>query len=382
MYIRSLDLSKIRESFFLWGPRQTGKSSLLRSTFPNAVFINLLESDQFMKYSTEPFRLREEVEGSHLSKPIIIIDEVQKVPLLLDEVHNLIEKHKIQFGLCGSSARKVKRGHANLLGGRALRFELHGLTKNELGDDFNLEKIVNHGYLPRHYLAEDPRSLLRSYVADYLKEEIAAEALVRNLPSFSRFLETASLSDTEQVNYSTMGRDVGVSPPTIASYFEILCDTLIGSFLAPFALRPKRRTSLAPKFYFFDVGVVNHLAQRGGIKKKSELFGKALENYIYHELRAAKSYLESDKNLSFWRLGSGIEVDFVIGRADVAIEVKGTDRIHSDHLKGLRAFKEEYPKVKRRILVCLEKTNRKTDDEIEILSVEAFTDTLQEILAI
>ncbi|MCX6128472.1 MAG: AAA family ATPase, partial [Proteobacteria bacterium] len=266
------------ESFFMWGPRQVGKSTLLRSLFPASHIIDLLQADSFIRYSNRPQLLREELLAMAEKPNRIVIDEIQKIPLLLDEIHFLIERHQYAFALCGSSARKLKRGHANLLGGRALRFELTGLSAAECGPEWNLEQMLNTGYLPRHYLNPDRSdAYLRSYVNDYLKEEIAAEGLVRNLPVFSEFLRMAALSDTEILNYSTIARDVGVSSPTIKEYFSILVDTLLGTELPAFIKRPKRRTKQAPKFYCDDVGSVNQLTNRTNLEPKQMAFGKAFE---------------------------------------------------------------------------------------------------------
>jgi len=362
------------ESFFLWGPRQSGKTTLLRETYPSARWIDLLKSDEFRRYLDRPELLRQELLAEPAAR--VVIDEIQKVPQLLDEVHWLIENTKTSFALCGSSARKLKRGAANLLGGRALRYELFGLTAAELGRDFDLDRVLNRGYLPRIYMAERAGRLLAAYVADYLKEEIAAEGLVRKLPTFSRFLDVAALSDTELVNASNIARDCGVSSPTVASYFEILVDTLLGRWLPAYTKRPKRRVIGAPKFFFSDVGVVNQLAKRGALARGGELYGKALENWVFHELSAAIAYRESASELSYWRLASGIEVDFVIDQIRIAIEVKASANITGDHLKGLRAIAEDHPRVERRIVVCLEPRRRKIDGDIEILPIDAF---LQEL---
>ncbi|HTL32625.1 MAG TPA: AAA family ATPase, partial [Kofleriaceae bacterium] len=214
------------ETFFLWGPRQSGKTTLLREAYPAARWVDLLKSDELRRYSDRPELLRQELEAEPAGQ--VVIDEIQKVPALLDEVHWLIENTSTRFALCGSSARKLKRGAANLLGGRALRYELFGMTASELGTDFDLDRLLNRGYLPRIYVAERAGRLLAAYVADYLKEEIAAEGLVRNLPVFSRFLDVAALSDADLVNASNIARDCGVSTPTVQSYFEILVDTLLG----------------------------------------------------------------------------------------------------------------------------------------------------------
>jgi predicted AAA+ superfamily ATPase len=376
MYKRSIDLSKIKSSFFLWGPRQAGKSSLLKASLPGAIYIDLLLSDNFIKFNQAPSRLREELLLRQDHDSWVIIDEIQKVPALLDEVHWLIENRRFKFALCGSSARKLKRGHANLLGGRALRFELFGLTAFELKKDFDLETVLNRGFLANHVLHADYRDRLRSYCNDYLKEEIFAEGLVRNLPAFSSFLHVAAFSDTEQVEYATIASDVGVSAPTIKSYFEILEDTLIGQFLHPFRKRPKRRLQTAPKFYFFDVGVVNALAKRGYVEKKSELFGKTFENWIFHELRCFKSYRSPDLDIYFWKLSNGVEVDFILNDLECAIEVKAAEKITNKHLHGLRELKTEHPKVKRRLVVCTEETPRVTEDGIEILPYREFVNQL------
>ena len=364
-----------RESFFLWGPRQTGKSSLLRSTYPDAVWYDLLETNLFLRFTERPSLLREELLA--LGKPrLVVLDEIQKVPLLLDEVHGLIERGGWVFALCGSSARKVRRGHANLLGGRAVRHELFGFVSRELGKDFELERMLNHGYLPRHYLGSSPGARLRAYVDDYLKEEIAAEGLTRSLPAFSGFLTAAALSDGELVNFSTIARDCGVSGPTVKEYFQILVDTLLGRFLPAHTARPKRRVIQSPKFYFSDVGVVNHLARRGRIRPGSELFGKAFENWVFHELSAHRSYSELHYDLSYWRLSGGTEVDFVMNDMEIAVEAKSTARVTADHLKGLRELAADHPRVKRRCLVCLEERARLTEDKIEILPYATFAERL------
>jgi predicted AAA+ superfamily ATPase len=311
---------------------------------------------------------------------LIIIDEIQKVPALLDEVHWLIENARASFILCGSSARKLKRGHANLLGGRALRFELLGLTAKELQQDFDLERLLNRGTIPSIYADDAHSAYLRSYCADYLREEIAAEGLVRNLPAFTRFLEVAAIGDTEQTNYATIARDIGLSAPTVKSYYEILEDTLILKILPSYRLRPKRRIDLSSKAYFFDVGVVNHLNKRGYLRPGSELFGKAFENWVHHELRCYRNYFEPDLSLAFWRLSTGLEVDFIINQMEIAIEAKSTAKVTSDHLKGLREIKVEHPKIKRRIVVCLESKRRITEDGIEIVPYREWAFGLDEFL--
>lgn len=359
-----------RETFFLWGPRQAGKSTLLKERYPDAFWVDLLKSDVFRRYATRPEQLREELEQN--GARFVVVDEVQKVPDLLEEIHWLYENRSIRFALCGSSARKLKRGHANLLGGRALRFELLGLSAKELDTSFDLIRMLNHGTLPRIYLSERPRGLLNAYVSDYLKEEVMAEGLVRRLPPFSSFLHAAALTDTEQVNYTSIARELGVSRETVRGYFEILSDTLIARMLPPYRKRPKRRLSVADKFYFHDVGVVNFLARRGVLEPGSELFGKAFENWVFHELCCYNSYHERFAEFSFWRLSSGVEVDFVVNDLECAIECKAGSNIQFGHLKGLKEIAEEHPEVGRRILVSNDPVSRKTQNGIEILSVSDF----------
>jgi predicted AAA+ superfamily ATPase len=376
MLKRALSLpANPRENMFLWGPRQTGKTSLLRETYPDSIWYDLLKTDLFVRFHTKPELLREEL-LTWDTPQIVVIDEVQKVPILLDEVHWLIENTAHHFVLCGSSARKVRRGHANLLGGRAVRYELFGLVSKELGQEFDIVRMVNHGYLPRHYLSEHPERLIRSYVQDYLKEEIAAEGLVRQLPAFADFLNAAALSDGELVNFTTIARDCGVSSPSIKGYFQILEDTLLGSFLQAYTKRPKRRVIQSPKFYFSDVGVVNHLAKRGVMQPASELFGKAFENWVHHELKAYQSYSGKHKEVRYWRLASGIEVDFVVGDMECAIEAKAATRPNPDHLRGLRQIGVDHKSLRRRILVNMEARARRTEDGIDILPAKTFAQRL------
>lgn len=376
MFRRALALpQRPRDSFFLWGPRQTGKSTLLRAAYPGAIWIDLLKTDELVRYLQRPALLREELEAD-ATRRVVVLDEIQKVPGLLDEVHWLIENRGRVFALCGSSARKVRRTHANLLGGRAVRRELLGLVSTEIGSEFELARALNHGFLPRHYLADDAGDRIRAYVSDYLREEIAQEGLVRNLPAFSRFLSAAALSEGSIVNFANIARECAVSAPTVREYFQILTDTLLGRFLAAWTRRPKRRTIQAPKFYFADVGVVNALARRGRLEPGSELFGRAFESWIHHELQAHSCYRRPGRELAYWRLASGIEVDFILGDMELAVEAKASARITSDHMKGLRALAADHPGVLRRIVVCLEPRARRTADGIEVLPWRKFADDL------
>jgi len=375
MYKRILDLSlSSRESCFLWGPRQTGKSTLLAQLFPNATYYDLLLSDVFQRLVTNPALIREECDAAGLTgenqKAPVIIDEVQKIPALLDEVHWLIEHRRLRFVLCGSSARKLKRSHANLLGGRAVRYELFPLVFPEI-DNFDLVRAINFGLLPRHYAADTPQRLIQSYVGEYLQQEITAESLTRNVPAFGRFLEIAALCNGEMLNYKNIASDCGVSAPTVKEYYQILEDTLIGSQLPAYQKRAQRRTISAPKFYFFDVGITGFLAKRGVVRQGSELFGRAFEHVIYNEILAHSRYSEKYYPVTYWKTTSGFEVDFVLADHETVIEVKSSSEAKPRHLKGLRAFKEEF-KVKNALVVSLDPQPRKTEDNILIMPWKAF----------
>lgn len=363
-----------QETCFLWGPRQTGKTTLLTMLFPHAIRYDLLLATDYQRLMHEPSLIREQCNAMDLDgttqRDPIVIDEIQKIPALLDEVHWLIENKGLRFILCGSSARKIKRGHANLLGGRAVRYELYPLVFAEI-PDFSLIKALNCGLIPRHYKAAKPQRLIQSYIGDYLKEEIVAEALTRNIPAFSRFLEAAALSNGEILNYTNIARECGVSSPTVKEYFQILEDTLIGRQLPAFRKRKKRRLISGPKFYFFDLAPVIHLTRRGKVVPGSELFGRAFEHYIWMEITAHSSYSELFYPISYWRTSSGFEVDFVLGDHEIAIEVKSTELANATHLKGLRTFNEEYS-IRRSILVSLDPVPRKTEDQIEILPWQVF----------
>ncbi len=376
-YTRLLQLPKAEPTtFFLWGPRQAGKSTLLAGEFPDVPWVDLLRPESYRRYLQSPEMLIDEQRRHDAA--FMVIDEIQKVPALLDAVHWLMEHRGVHFALCGSSARKVRRGHANLLGGRAERRELHGLSALEIGPGVDLIRLLNHGYLPRIYDAERPLPRLDGYVSQYLKEEVAAEGLSRRLPAYGDFLFLAALSDGDVVSYTAIARDTGVASQTVRSYFEILEDTLLGRFLPAYRRRPKRRTVAAPKFYFGDVGVVNFLARRGALQPGSELFGKAFENWVFHELCCYNSYRARYADFFYWRLSSGIEVDFVVNHIDCAIEAKAVHRVRGDHARGLRELAIDHPETKRRVIVSLDPHDRTTDDGIEMLHHASFLAKLWE----
>jgi predicted AAA+ superfamily ATPase len=337
-----------QESIFLWGARQTGKSTLLKMLYPEALWFDLLISNQYERLSKSPDILRETVLANPGVSPVII-DEIQRIPTLLNEVHWLISNHGVRFILSGSSPRKILRSGANLLGGRALRYELYPLISAEI-PDFNLLRALNHGLLPRHYDSANPGKLISAYIGSYLRDEIVAEARIRNVGTFARFLEAAALTNGEMVNYTNIASDCGVSATTVKEYFQILEDTLIGRYLPSFQKRPKRRVIAAPKFYLFDVGIANYLLRRNKIEQGSELYGKALEHFIYQEIYAHSRYSGKEYPVYYWRTASQIEIDFVLGDHEVAIEVKAIEQANPRHLKGLKAFSEEY-EVKKMILI-------------------------------
>ncbi|MBQ6237718.1 MAG: ATP-binding protein [Bacteroidales bacterium] len=356
MLERILKLNELEDdSLFLWGSRQTGKSTLLKALFPNARFYDLLQSDVRATFQMRPAQLREECllldEGD-----IVIIDEVQKVPALLDEVHWLIENRGLRFVLSGSSARKLRRSGANLLGGRALRRVLFPLVSAEI-PDFNLDRALNNGMLPRHYLVSDPSRRIKAYIGDYLQQEIVEEAVVRQLEAFTRFLQVAAVCNTEIVNYTNIAQDCGVSAKTVKEYFSILEETMLGFYLPAYTRVVKRKLMQSPKFYYFDVALPNHLLKRVPLKRGTDIYGHALEHFVIQELRAFLSYnFYDDKTLCYWRtLDNKYEVDAIIGDAEVAIEVKSSDNVTSRDTKGLKAFAEEHPDAKLIILSLEEK---------------------------
>lgn len=373
MYGRALDLRALVEhrSVFLFGPRQTGKSTLVRHTFPDAVVYDLLEADTFQQLSTHPEHLRQTLEPE---RRIVVVDEIQKCPPLLDEVHLLIERNRdLRFVLTGSSARKLKRGGANLLAGRARVARLHPLVSAELDDGRLLDRI-NHGGLPAFLDAAEPRQDLRAYVGTYLQEEIQAEGLTRSIGNFGRFLDVAGLTNGEQINFAAVASDAGLAPSTVREHYRILEDTLVGEQLPAFRKTRTRKPVATARFYFFDIGVANTLRRTGAIEPGSDAYGRALEHLVFLELRAWLDYRRRDNPLTYWRSRSQLEVDFVVGDA-VAIEVKAKSRVSTRDYKGLLALAEEVP-LRRKLVVCHEPRRRREDNGVEIVPVREFLSAL------
>ena len=364
------------QSAFLWGPRQVGKSTLLADRFRDSARFDLLDTRTLLDFTGAPWTLSERVMAlpDAQRRLPIIIDEAQKVPSVLNEVHRMIEQEGLAFILCGSSARKLKRGGGNLLGGRAWRFHLHPLTSREV-PNLDLLRAFNRGLVPAHYNTTHHRRALAGYADNYLKEEVFDEGLTRNVAAFSRFFDALGFSHAEVLNFSSIARDCGVDSKTVREYFQILQDTLLGTMLEPFARRRSRAIiTSAPKFYLFDVGVAGHVTGRGIERATGPDFGRALEHFVLMEILAYRSYREVDFPVRFWRTRSGLEVDFVIGRnAEVAIEVKG-GRVRTEDLKGLRAFAEEH-RPKHAIVVGAEPAPRRIGS-IDILPWHNFLDRL------
>lgn len=341
-YDRILKLQSLikQKSHFLLGPRSTGKSSLIRQTLDSELYINLLRQDTLREFIVNPSLLRERIAGLNL-KPgdLVIIDEIQKVPKLLDEVHLLIEEEKLVFLLTGSSARKLKKGAANLLAGRAWMAKLFPLVSIEI-TDFDLIRYLNFGGLPQVYTSEYPSKELKNYTNLYIKEEIQEEGLTRKLDQFLIFFESIGLMSGEELNYQGWSSDTGVPRKTLQSYVILLQDTLMAFELPSFKKTVTRKAVSRSKFYLFDVGVANYMAKKGEIKEGSAEFGKSFEHFFIQECRALSSYLELDWKLTYWRSHSQMEVDLCLGQ-EWALEIKSSKRIHDKHLKGLRALREE-----------------------------------------
>lgn len=372
MYARILDLPKLlkQKSYFLFGPRATGKTTLIEHTLKAALVFDLLHVKTYSMLVRNPSILEELIPDG---VGLVVIDEVQKLPIILDEVHRLIQKRGLCFLLTGSSARKLKQGGINLLGGRAREARLFPLVSAEI-KDFDLLRMLNHGGLPEIYDSSEPDEDLAAYVDTYLREEIKAEAVTRNISAFVEFLDACAISNGQEINYESFSSDLQVSPGTLKNYFQILEDTLIGFRLPGFTGTKKRKAISRAKHYLFDLGVTRHLARGGQILEGSKAFGDAFEHFIILETRAYCSYRRNRANLSYWRSTSQFEVDLLVNDA-VAIEIKASAQPTGKHLKGLRALMEENL-LDKYYVVCTGENIRKTEDGIQILPWKVYLEKL------
>ena len=369
MYQRIVDITPyLDDSVFLFGARQTGKSTFLLDTFRDVPSFDLLDYELRSRFSKNPGLLGEILQDSP-DGSLVIIDEIQKVPELLDEVHRLMVRKNMRFILCGSSARKLKKSSSNTLGGRAVPLPFYPLVSAEV-PDFNLVRAVTNGMIPRHYMVENAANRLKGYVEVYIKEEVVEEALVRDLDAFSRFVEVAAIMDGEILNYENIASDCGVSANTVKQYFQILYDTLIGYEIPAYTKALKRRLMQSPRFYYFDIGIVNYLTGRTSLKPGTAEFGHAFEHLVIQEIIAWLGYFGRKEKLSYWRTYTGIEVDAVIGDARIAIEIKSANEVKPKHRKGLQEFAKDYPGA-RLILVSLDRLSRRSGD-VECLYVMDF----------
>jgi len=364
---RLIDLKSLlkKKSYFLFGPRQTGKSSLIRHSLSSVKTYNLLDHKVFLEFNSRPGRLKEEISSKD---ELVVIDEIQRIPELLNEVHLLIEEKKTRFLLTGSSARKLRSKGVNLLGGRARQMHLHPFVTKELGPYFELNRALNAGLIPSIYFSDDLKADLNAYVGNYLSLEIAAEALTRNIPAFSRFLTVAALCNATIVNFTNVASDAQVKRTTVYEYFEILKDTYLIRELPAFLTGTKRKPIASSKYYFFDMGVVRQLQGRKAYTPGTSEFGDAFETFIINEFFAFSDYV-SPLKLNFWRSASNLEVDLIIDE-HTAVEIKGKQLVSSDDLKTLKAIAQEHS-FKRLFCVCLETRPRRVGD-IEIVPYQDF----------
>lgn len=367
---RALDLAGglARKSYFLLGPRQTGKTTLVRQQVPQARVYDLLDSSVYLALSQRPGRLAEELGPA---ERLVVIDEVQRLPELLNEVHRLIEQRGLRFLLTGSSARKLRRGGVNLLGGRARTWHLHPLSARELGARFDLGRAVTHGLLPSIYLSDDPAADLEAYAGTYLQQEIVAEGATRNVPAFSRFLKVAALCNASVVNFTAVASDAQVARTTVYEYFEILRDTLILHEVPAWTRARTRKPLVSSKYYFFDVGVASSLQGRL-VRPRTPEFGAAFETWIFHELVCHRDYA-GGAAIHHWRSASGFEVDFLLDD-HTAIEVKAKQNVGPRDVRALEALMEERP-VRRALCVSLEARTRRVG-AVTILPWRKFLDAL------
>ena len=369
MYQRIFDIeNQLDEAMFLFGARQVGKSTLLQERFKDAVYYDLLIPSVRRSFKRNPDLFREAL-SSKPAGTLVIVDEIQKVPELLELVHWLMVNRGLRFILSGSSARKLKKSGANTLGGRAQPRTLFPLVWKEV-TDFQIDRAVQNGMIPRHYLAEDATDRIEAYVKVYLDEEIRDEAAVQDIDAFERFMEVAAISDGEMLNYSNIAADCGVSAKTVKSYYQILYDTLLGYEIPAYRKVVKRQVVQAPKFYYFDVGLANYLMGRYSLRRGTDDYGHAFEHFVMQEIIAYRGYFRRREEISYWHTYNNQEVDAVIGDAKVAIEIKSSEQVKTSHKKGLKAFKEEHPEC-RLILVSFDPITRVSGD-IEIINISDF----------
>lgn len=370
MYPRILNLIKGKKSYFLFGPRGTGKSTWIKEVFRPDVYIDLLEDETYQYLQINPSRLSSLITIENPS--CIVIDEIQKIPALTDEVHRLIENKKYTFLLTGSSARKLKKSHANLLAGRALEAKFYPLTAKELGKDFNLIESLEWGHLPSIFSEPDKRKFLKTYVNTYLREEILQEGIIRNVATFLKFLEVASFSQASVLNVSNIARDVGRDSKVINDYFQILEDLLIGVRLPVFSKKAKRSLITHQKFYYFDVGVFRALRPMGPLDNASAISGHAFETLLFQEIRALNDYLDLNLEISYWHTKDHKEVDFILYgvKGLFAIEAKSSSKFHSEDIKTLKLFRDEFP-IAKCFLIYGGKKELIVDD-VKIVPIEKF----------
>lgn len=374
MFIRNIDFYSLlkKKSCFLLGPRSTGKSFWIKHTLKkDTLYINLLDNDYYLRLSQTPSLIREIIKAS--KKKLIIIDEIQKIPELLNEVHLLIEDENDKFLLTGSSARKLKRNHANMLGGRASMINFYPLSFSEI-QQFNLDKFLTIGGLPRIYLSDDPYLELNSYVTTYLEQEIKIEANIRNLSPFNRFLKVAALTSSELINYANIASDSGVPASTVREYYSVLEDSLIGSTLEPWIESKKRKAIQTAKFYFFDPGICNYISGIKHVERNTNIWGKNFELFILMELKAYISYKQKRKNICFWRSVNKQEVDFIIDDK-IAIEVKSTNKTTQKHFSGLKALDDEKI-IEKFYLISEDPINRLVDKRYHAMHWKDFLNKL------
>lgn len=377
MYARLLNPPE-NKSFFLFGPRGTGKTHWVKTHFLEGLYLDLLDSSLFTMLLADPHRLESLIPKAF--NDWIIIDEVQKVPTLLNEVHRLIEHKKHKFILTGSSARQLRKAGVNLLAGRALTLFMHPLTTIEMGADFDIERALTFGQLPSIPSELDPKKYLEAYVSTYLREEVLQEGLTRNLGAFSRFLEIASFSQGSPLNLSHVSRETHIHRKVVDSYFDILRDLLLAVFLPVFTKRAKRRLVAHPKLYIFDTGVYRTIRPKGPLDSPEEISGIALETLCFQEIRAINDYLGLDFELFYWRTASGLEVDFILygPKGLIAIEIKRSTRFQQNDLRGLLAFQEEYPEAK--LLLIYGGDTQLVQGEIEIMPISYALKNLPSLL--